>query len=149
MKSVLITGASRGLGRALFDHYLALGWVVYPLVRDPAVADEMIAKAPKGKCYPIISDVCGSNVESLVKDALSDSGKLDLLINNAGIPGRSSGIENTSATEAEELLNTHVIGALRVTRAAVPFLLNAREPTIINISSRLASLTKSATGEFA
>jgi NAD(P)-dependent dehydrogenase (short-subunit alcohol dehydrogenase family) len=35
MKSVLITGASKGLGRAFFDYFLAHGWIVFPLVRDP------------------------------------------------------------------------------------------------------------------
>lgn len=149
MRSVLITGASKGLGRALFNHYLALGWVTFPLVRDAAVAEEMKESAPEGMCYPIISDICSSYVESSVNTALADSGKLDLLINNAGVPGRSAGLENTSVEEVEELFSTHVIGAFRVTRAAVPFLLHATEPTIVNISSRLASLSKSAAGEFA
>ncbi|MDP1932025.1 MAG: SDR family NAD(P)-dependent oxidoreductase [Gammaproteobacteria bacterium] len=149
MKSVLITGASRGLGRALYDHYLASGWIVLPLVRDPVVASEMKKCAPEGQCYPIVSDVCSTEVEESVNETLTQVGKLDLLINNAGIPGRSSGLENTSAEEAEELFNIHVVGALRVTRAAAPFLQCAAEPTIINISSRLASLARSAAGEFA
>ncbi|MDO8289192.1 MAG: SDR family NAD(P)-dependent oxidoreductase [Parvibaculum sp.] len=149
MKSVLITGASKGLGKALFDHYLAMGWIVFPLVRDASVAHDMKTKAPNGRCYPIVSDVCSSDVEDSVKRALAGAGKLDLLINNAGISGRSSGLENTSSTETQELFNVHVVGALRVTRAAVPFLMRSSEPTIVNISSRLASLTKSAAGEFA
>jgi NAD(P)-dependent dehydrogenase (short-subunit alcohol dehydrogenase family) len=105
--------------------------------------------APKGQCYPIISDVCSADVEESVTEALIKVGELDLLINNAGIPGRSAGLKNTSAEEAEDLFNVHVIGALRVTQAAVPFILKSKEGTIINISSRLASLTRSASGEFA
>jgi NAD(P)-dependent dehydrogenase (short-subunit alcohol dehydrogenase family) len=104
--------------------------------------------APKGQCHPIVSDVRQLDVEATVNDALEGIGVLDLLINNSGIPGRSIGLKNTSGDEAHDLLNTHAIGALRVSRAAIPFLLNAKEPTIVNISSRLGSLTKSANGEF-
>ena len=148
MKSVLITGASKGLGRAFFDYFLAHGWIVFPLVRDPSVAREMEDSAPKGRCYPRIADVQHSDAQESVERALAAVGVLDLLINNAGIPGRSAGLLNTSAEETQELFNTHVVGALRITRAAMPFLLNAKEPTVVNISSRLASLTKSAAGEF-
>jgi len=121
---------------------------VFPLVRNSTVAIEMEKCAPKGQCFPIVADVRQLDVEETVHHALEDIGVLDVLINNAGLPGRSMGLKNTSGDEAHDLLNTHVIGALRVARAAIPFLLNAKEPAIVNISSRLGSLTKSANGEF-
>lgn len=149
MSSVLITGASKGLGRALNERYLELGWITFPLVRSDAVAIEIEQSAPSNKCHPIVADVCSADVEDAISRKLRAFGQLDLLINNAGIPGKSSGLESTTPDEAEELFRVHVSGALRVTRAAARFLAFSKDATIINISSRLGSLEKSASGEFA
>lgn len=149
MKSVLITGASKGLGRALLEHYISSGWVTFPLVRSADIAEHLRDLAPEGVCNPIVADVCDPEVETLVGQALSKFEGLNLLINCAGVSGRSDSLESTTPDEAAALFDVHVLGTLRLCRASVPFLENSKNPLIINISSRLASLQKSASGEFA
>lgn len=150
MNSVLITGASRGLGRALTARYLACGWTVFAVVRDGDVAAGLVEnQAGNGHCLPIVGDVRDPATETRIRDRLSDSSALDLLINNAGMAGWSSGLLTTEPDEALAQFDVHVAGALRVCRAAVPKMLNAVRPRIVNISSRLGSLQKSASGEFA
>lgn len=150
MNSVLITGASRGLGRALAARYLARDWTVFVLVRNEDVAVELAGEeAGNGRCLPIVGDVRNPAIEARIRDCLSGSSALDLLINNAGMAGWSSGLLATEPDEALAQFDVHVAGALRVCRAAVPKMLNADRPRIANISSRLGSLQKSASGEFA
>lgn len=149
MNSVLITGASRGLGRALAARYLASNWTVFVLVREQDVAVELAGEAGNGCCLPIVGDIRDPAVEDRIRDRLSGSGSLDLLINNAGMAGWSSGLLATEPDEALAQFDVHVAGALRACRAAVPKLLGAARPRIVNISSRLGSLQRSASGEFA
>ena len=148
MKTVVITGAARGLGRELLSAYDGQGWRTAPVVRDSGAAVRLREECSPSNCQPIVADLTSPDTESAIWDALAPIGTVDLLINNAGIPGRSTGLFDCTPTEVAELLDIHVLSALRVCRAVVPRMLNADRPKIINISSRLGSLEKSAAGEF-
>ncbi|MCB5190177.1 SDR family NAD(P)-dependent oxidoreductase [Methylobacillus arboreus] len=148
MKSVLITGASRGLGRELLYLYQTAGWITLPLVRNQHDADTILATAFAKYCHPIVGDICYQEIESIITAKLGNDMALDLLINNAGVPGRSYGLLDTCADEVAELFSVHTLGTLRVCRAALPALLKSGAGRIVNISSRLGSIEKSARGEF-
>ena len=148
MKTVVITGAARGLGRELLSAYDAQGWRTVPVVRDEEVALRLREECSPSNCQPIVADLADPDTESGIRDTLAPIGTVDLLINNAGIPGRSTGLFDSTPDEVTELLDIHVVSALRVCRAVVPWMLNADGPKIINISSRLGSIEKSAAGEF-
>lgn len=148
MKSVLITGASRGLGKALLEEFWQCGYNVYPLIRKVDDKEKLDANY-KSRCFPILSDVaaeeCGDQINKVVS---AHTGVLDIVINNAGIPGKGHQIETVSLDEILQGFKVHCLGALNVSKAALPFLRKSELGKIINISSRLGSLSKMASGEF-
>ena len=146
MLSVLITGASRGFGRELADVYARRGWTIFPLVRDPVVAK---AWAGSERCHPICADVGSPGVESAICEALSTrNGGLNLLVNNAGDVRKLRWLPETAAEDVQELFRVHCVGAMRCTRAALPFLRRAPAPMVVNVTSRFGSIARCANGEF-
>jgi NAD(P)-dependent dehydrogenase (short-subunit alcohol dehydrogenase family) len=85
MLSVLITGTSRGFGRALTELYLERGCTVFPLLRSSEIAAE-ISRTNGNRCFPIIGDVTSADIEGKILSVLGKhTESLDVLINNAGI----------------------------------------------------------------
>ena len=125
MPAVLVTGAGRGFGRALLEEYLGRGWTVLPLVRDPGTAGALAAIP---RTHPIVADVGEAGVEQAVARALAAADlALDLLVNNAGQIRKLRGLAATTAEDLEALFRVHCVGALRCTRAALPWLQCARQ----------------------
>ncbi|MFQ5937831.1 MAG: SDR family NAD(P)-dependent oxidoreductase [Acidiferrobacterales bacterium] len=148
-RCVLITGASRGLGYELNRLYLERGWTSFPLVRDSAVADVLRQLFP-GRCHPIIADLAFDDATAQITEAIYNCTKrLDLLINNAGIRGKSYTVDEVSPREVLDLLQVHCLGTIRCTKAVLPLLRAAEGAKIVNITSRLGSMAWNAAGEFA
>ena len=100
-------------------------------------------------CHPVVADVGTGEVEAAVADALRAAGApLDLLVNNAGHVRKLRGLAATEAGDLEELFRVHCVGALRCTRAALPWLRRAARPLVVNVSSRFGSIARTAAGEF-
>jgi NAD(P)-dependent dehydrogenase (short-subunit alcohol dehydrogenase family) len=145
--AVLITGAGRGFGRALLEEYLERNWVVFPLVRDPGVAATLAAAAPG--CHPVVGDVGTPGVEASIATALGTHVEgLDVLVNNAGHVKKLRGLAVTAPDDVEAMVRVHCVGALRCVRAALPWLRRAPRPTVVNITSRFGSISRTAAGEF-
>ena len=122
MPSVLITGASRGYGRELFNIYAQREWTVYPLVRDPLIAMELKINT-QIPCHPIVADVATEEVETEISSVLgAHCDSLDLLINNAGHVKKLRGFEHTYPEDLEDLFRVHCVGVLRCVRASLPCL---------------------------
>jgi NAD(P)-dependent dehydrogenase (short-subunit alcohol dehydrogenase family) len=146
MPSVLITGASRGFGRELARVYARRGWTLFPLVRDPGAAK---AWAGSDRCHPICADVGSPWVEDAIAAALAGrNGGLDLLVNNAGPIYKRRWLPETPVEDVEELFRVHCVGALRCTRAALPFLRRAPMPMVVNVTSRFGSIARCSNGDF-
>ena len=144
-RSVLITGASRGFGRALLDYYNFSGWSVVPL-GDVGIAERLGTELPN--CKPIVGDVTHDNVGAAVRGVLREVSHIDILINNAGIPGQAVQIGSVTPLEVNALIQTHCLGALRCTKAALPFMQDGKR-IIINVTSRFGSVIRQASGEYA
>src|SRR5688500_19873529 len=85
MASVLITGSSTGIGAACALHFDRLGWTVYAGVRKDADADDLRRKG-SAKLTPVIIDVTDqAEIDAVAKEIEAESGRLDGLVNNAGI----------------------------------------------------------------
>lgn len=148
MKAVLITGAGRGFGRALLDEFSKRKWIVFPLVRKPEVAD-VLASTLGATCHPIVGDVACAEVEDRIAGVLEHQGAaLDVLINNAGNIKKLRWLPNTNPEDLESLFRVHCVGALRCTRAALPFLRKSEKPLIVNLSSRWGSIGRTVAGQF-
>ena len=144
MKTCIITGASRGFGLALTKLFISNHWDVVPLVRNDKDATDL-KRINNEHCFPIIADITENNVQSIISESLKVFDGIDVLINNAGIGGKSVSLYDTTSEEVFALIDVHCLGVLRVTQAVLPFMKN--NGVIINISSRFGSITKISKGE--
>jgi NAD(P)-dependent dehydrogenase (short-subunit alcohol dehydrogenase family) len=144
--SALVTGASRGFGRELAEVFHGQGWTVFPLARSPEVAT---ARARDARWQPIRADVGTAEAEEAIRQALAAGpGGLDLLVNNAGDVKKLRWLDETTPEDVLEHFRVHCVGALRCTRAALPFLRRSERPTVVNVSSRFGSIAGTAGGQF-
>jgi NAD(P)-dependent dehydrogenase (short-subunit alcohol dehydrogenase family) len=148
MSSVLITGASRGLGRELVQVFFERGWTLFPLVRDPEVAASLESRYVT-MCHPIVGDVGEADAGEPITRVLSrHTDSLDVLVNNAGNIKKLRYLPNTAPEDIESLFRVHCLGAFRCTCAALPFLRRAARPIVINMTSRWGSIARTVSGEF-
>ena len=142
----LITGVSRGFGLELTREYCRLGWRVFGVLRSKEDGAQLSSEF--GEAFvPILVDLRDDAATKNIR--LSLEGKTDslsLLINNAGIGGTGHYIEETSCSEIKELFEVHCCGAIRSLQAALPFLRKAERPTVVNVSSRVGSISKVSSG---
>lgn len=127
-----VTGAARGLGRALLDDLVENGHDVVAAVRDPA---SLAAYAGNDRVLPVEVDVRDREQIRLAVDAALESfGRIDVLVNNAGY-GLLGAVEETSLEEARSLFEVNFFGLLAVTQAVLPVMRRQHSGRIINISS--------------
>ncbi len=143
MASILITGANKGLGREAARRLLADGHDVWAGARDPqrgrAAAEELGARA-------LVLDVTDeeSVTAAATMVAAASDGRLDVLINNAGIAGNVGAPRDLTAADVEEVYDVNVLGAVRMLHAFLPLLEASPAPVVVNVSSGLGSLAHSA-----
>ena len=142
-KVVVITGASSGIGEASARLLAQNGYRVFGGARDPGRANPI-----PGVRFGTLDVTVESSVASFVEWVLLEAGKIDILINNAGI-SLVGPVENTSIPEATAVFDTNVFGPLRMIRAALPSMRTARSGLIINISSVLGFLPAPFMGIYA
>jgi NAD(P)-dependent dehydrogenase (short-subunit alcohol dehydrogenase family) len=125
---VLLTGASTGLGRATAELLSASGFRVFGTSRAPRPTQALpYALLP----LDVRSD---ESVRACVEMVLSQAGRIDVLINNAGY-GLSGALEEASLAQAQALFETNFFGAVRMINAVLPAMRERRRGTIVNISS--------------
>lgn len=125
---VLITGASRGLGKALAEEYLNAGLTVYGCSRQASTIDH-----PHYMHFAVdVSDEVG--VSAMIKAISALKLPVNLLINNAGLTQASLGIL-TRAASAQDILGTNLLGNFLVSREALKLMQRQRYGRIVNFSS--------------
>ncbi len=131
---VLITGASSGMGKLTAEFLAKNGYTVYAGTRD---AD---AKSDDSSLKNIYIDVTKTDsINSAVDTIIKNEGKIDVLVNNAGY-GLLSTVEDGTDEEMFNQFDVNVFGLLKVTRAVLPHMREARSGVIINISSFLGKI---------
>jgi 3-oxoacyl-[acyl-carrier protein] reductase len=137
-KTALVTGGSRGIGRAIVLRFATQGADVAFTYRgnaDAAAATVADAEALGRKALAIQADAAdGEAAEAVVKDVLDAFGRIDILVNNAGIT-RDDLIMRMSAEAWRSVLETNLFGAFWMTKAVTRPMLKARGGRIINITS--------------
>ncbi len=139
----MITGANRGIGRALAIELAGRGHAVIAASRrapEPAFDNPAIRHLPL--------DVTDRGSIEAAAAALAGEGEpLDILVNNAGIFGpRGSGLGRIDDALWHEVMATNVFGAYRVSEAFLPQLRRGRAPKLVTISSRMGSMGANSTG---
>jgi len=131
MKKVLITGASRGIGRATALFLANHDYAVVGTSRDPSKYPTL----EEGNVKYVAMNVNSiASVRKGVKNAAKIMGGIDVLINNAGI-SHVTPFEETSDKDSRTIMETNFFGLAAVTREAIPFLRESDKGIIINISS--------------
>lgn len=126
----VVTGASTGIGLATAKALVNAGFTVFGTSR------KAVSEAPSGITM-LTCDVRNSaSVAQLVETVLAQAGRIDLLVNNAGI-GLTGGAEESSIEQAQALFDVNVFGVFRVTNAVVPVMRRQGKGRIINMSSVL------------
>ncbi len=137
-KSVIVTGGSRGIGRACCLALARAGARVCVNYRVESPSAELVVEEIEsggGEAFALSADVARrQDAEMLVDEAVHRFGGLDILVNNAGI-WKGSPIDEMTETEWEETIAINLTGTFFCTRAAVPVMKNARWGRIVNISS--------------
>jgi NAD(P)-dependent dehydrogenase (short-subunit alcohol dehydrogenase family) len=138
----LITGTSTGFGRDTAETLARAGHAVYASMRDPQGKNRENAETLRKQGIDVVElDVSeDASVDVAVDEVLARAGRIDVLINNAGIA--SAGVtEAFTANQAKVVFNTNVVGLLRTTRAVLPAMRRERDGLIINIGSILGRVT--------
>ena len=138
MKTVLITGASRGIGREIVLRFAREGYNVILNYNTSEAKAKTIAKHIEDmgvKCLLVKADVSvESEVNEMVAKALKKFGKIDVLVNNAGV-ALSKLFQLTTTDEVARVFGVNTFGVINCSKAIVPSMVSEKAGKIINISS--------------
>ena len=134
MKTVLVTGGSKGIGKAICEIFLNKGYnVAFCYSKDDEAANEFASTNNKLRCYKV--DVSVKNdVEQMVADIADRFDTVDILVNNAAI-GCIKLFTDMSEIEWQRILSVNLTGAFNCTSAVLPDMIRKKSGHIINISS--------------
>jgi len=135
-KVALVTGGSRGIGRAIVELLATAGMdVVFTYRENAAAAAAVVAAGPKARITAEAVDVRDAAAcAAWVEKAAERTGQIDLLVNNAGVI-RDHPLAAMEDDDVRQVLETNVTGTFNMTRAVVPYMVSQRSGKIINISS--------------
>jgi NAD(P)-dependent dehydrogenase (short-subunit alcohol dehydrogenase family) len=141
----LVSGANRGIGKEIArqlreDH----GFTVLAGARDPSQVESVAG------LIPIALDVSDDAGAATARERIgSDPGRLDVLVNNAGVYGRPDRAADYDLAEAHEVFETNVFGAWRLLQAFLPLLRRSQHPRVVNVSSGAGQLADMGGGRTA
>jgi NAD(P)-dependent dehydrogenase (short-subunit alcohol dehydrogenase family) len=141
----LISGGARGIGRGIAGGLAEQGYRVFITARDQDTAErtgEELSEGVSGSVEGLAMEVTDqSSVDSVIEALSANPGRLDVLVNNAGVIGHlGEAAGDIDLEEAHEIVEINVFGAWRLTQAALPLLRKSEHPRIVNLSSGLGQL---------
>ena len=142
---VIVTGAARGIGRATMTRFAAQGATVYAADWKPEILDESVASVRRNvgieRVYGIATDVRKeSEVEAAVRRVVGESGRLDVIVNNAGVNTRSGSCIQMEERTLDFTLAVNLKGAFFFCKHGIPAMLDHGSGSIINMSSVAARI---------
>lgn len=135
-KVVVISGASRGLGKAIATELVSLGADVVLLARDDERLDSVARSLPAGdgRVLAISCDVSEvEQVQAAARQVVDEMGRVDILINNAGIPAPRT-FEDTDFTNWDQVIGVNLSGVFYLTRALWDALTSSETSYVVNIA---------------
>ncbi len=132
----IVTGGSRGIGRAIVEVLATAGMEVVFTYRDnAAAAQETVAACGGGRVSAQAADVRDAGACARLAETVFDrTGRIDLLVNNAGVI-RDNPLTGLEDADIAAVLETNVTGTFNMTRAVAPYMVSQRRGKIINLSS--------------
>jgi NAD(P)-dependent dehydrogenase (short-subunit alcohol dehydrogenase family) len=143
----LISGSNRGIGREIARQLAELGHHVVVTARDPAAADRVATELGDAGRLSVQAeqlDVADpQSVERLRERVESSPGRLDALVNNAGVMGEvATNVATAPLDDAQRTMETNLFGAWRLTQALLPLLRRGGHGRIVNVSSGAGQLSE-------
>jgi NAD(P)-dependent dehydrogenase (short-subunit alcohol dehydrogenase family) len=138
MTITFITGANKGLGRETARRLVELGHTVLVGARDAERGAE--AAAALGARFVRIDVADDASVAAAAADVAEHEGRIDVLVNNAGVHGPAGDPSTLLGPDALGVLDVNVAGVVRTTTAFLPLLRRSTDPVIVNVSSGMGSL---------
>jgi len=134
---VLVSAGAGGIGRTISEKFLAHGCAVHVCDINPDVIDEFLEANPGASASVAdVSDV--EQVDTMFRELSGRYGRLDILINNAGVAGPTANLEDITTDEWDHTIAVNLNGQFYIARLAVPMMKQAGSGSIINISSSAA-----------
>ncbi|MBR8840145.1 MAG: SDR family NAD(P)-dependent oxidoreductase [Stigonema ocellatum SAG 48.90 = DSM 106950] len=149
-KVAIITGASSGIGEATAIALASVGAKVVLAARRAERLNTLAERieASGGKALPIVTDVTDeTQVNDLVRDAIAQLGRVDIVVNNAGIALLGT-IDGANTSDWRRSFDLNVLGLLYVIHAALPHLKNQKSGHIVNISSVAGRTARAGVGVY-
>ncbi len=138
-KVAIVTGATRGIGRSIAKAYSREGANLIVTGRTASDLDSLVEECRRvssSKLFAVQGNVSNNeDVRRAVKTAITELGKIDIVVNNAGIPGPVKPFQDITDIEWDEVMNANVKGYFFFAREVLPHMLGQHSGNIINISS--------------
>lgn len=132
-KTVLVTGASSGLGQSIAEYLAQKGYKVYGTSRHPKQNEK------NGVHFKALDVRSEATIQNCIKEIIAENQRIDILINNAGV-GITGPLEEIPIDEAQAHFDTNFFGPMRVINAVLPFMRQQNQGLIINITSIAAHM---------
>ncbi|KAG9255456.1 uncharacterized protein F5Z01DRAFT_55024 [Emericellopsis atlantica] len=130
-----ITGSSRGLGRAIVEKALDTGANVIATARNPDSLQDLVQRYGSDRCLAVALDVAEEDqVARAVQTGFEKFGRVDIIVNNAGY-GNLAAIEDITAKDFRQQMDTNFMGVVNVTKAVLPILREQKSGHIFQVSS--------------
>jgi NAD(P)-dependent dehydrogenase (short-subunit alcohol dehydrogenase family) len=134
-KLIVLTGATRGLGRAMAERFAAAGHTVAGCGTSAAMIEELNARFGGPHRFARVDVSVDREVREWADRVLSELGAPDLLINNAAVINRNSPLWEVSDEDFSRVVNVNITGTANIIRHFVPVMLERRSGVIVNFSS--------------
>lgn len=149
-KTIVVTGAGSGIGRAVVLRFAAEGWQVALVGRTLETLDETTSLAGPGarsRCATFVCDVSApENVDAMAAAVLARFGQVAVLVNAAGINVPRRSLRELSLEDWHRVVDTNLNGAYYCIRAFLPSMRDARDGTVVNINSDVGKTARDLAG---
>jgi NAD(P)-dependent dehydrogenase (short-subunit alcohol dehydrogenase family) len=135
MKTILITGASRGLGRAMVEGFIARGHTVLACARTPQTVRQLADRHPTPHDFAAVNVASNGEVSDWARRLLLSHRAPDLLVNNAGVINGNAPLWKVSDAEFSRVMDINIKGTANVIRHFLPAMIQKGRGVIVNFSS--------------
>lgn len=134
-KLIVLTGVTRGLGRAMVERFVELGHTVLGCGRSAAEITNLRKKHAKPHDFSIVDVSRDEQVEDWARRLLSESGPPDLLVNNAAVINRNAALWDVPPDEFQRVIDVNIVGTANCIRHFAPAMIAKKRGVIVNFSS--------------
>lgn len=134
-KIVVITGVTRGLGRAMAEKFIALGHTVLGCGRNRELVEQLRQRFPKRHDFDVVNVASNEDVETWVGRLHKKCGAPDLVLNNAGVINANAPLWKVSSQEFSDVIDVNIKGTVNVIRHFLPNMIKKHHGLIVNFSS--------------